>query len=302
MINNFFNQLIITITPFLPRWIIWKIAGKYVAGETSEEALAVVRQLNDKGYSATVDILGEHTNSQSEAAEITREYMNIYDKISKHQLDCNISIKPSHIGQDISNEVLQTNLDKLLLKAKETNNFLRIDMENSTVTDNTISIYKSCYKKYKNVGTVFQAYLYRTQTDLEQFSQDGNFNFRLCKGIYKEPAAIAIQRRRKINNNFLNLLRFSFDNGIYVGIATHDLELLESAYALISELDVPADKFEFQVLYGVPMSGWLENHLKNNFKVRVYIPFGIDWYAYSIRRLKENPNIAGYILKDLFRR
>jgi len=152
------------------------------------------------------------------------------------------------------------------------------------------------------VGTVFQAYLYRTQTDLEDLSQNGSFNFRLCKGIYKEPPEIAIQRRRKINSNFIKLLRFAFEKGIYVGIATHDLELLESAYALISEFNVSSDKFEFQVLYGVPMSGWLEKHLKNNFKVRVYVPFGKDWYAYSIRRLKENPNIAGYILKDLFRR
>ena len=301
MINNLFNQLIITITPFLPRWIVWKIAGRYVAGETSAKALAVVRQLNDKGYSATVDILGEHTNSKSEAAEITREYMNIYDEISKQKLDCNISIKPSHIGHDISNEILQTNLDKLLLKAEETNNFLRIDMENSTITDNTISLYKNCRRKYKHVGTVFQAYLYRTQADLEQLSQNGSFNFRLCKGIYKEPAAIAIQRRGKINNNFLKLLRFAFEKGIYVGIATHDLGLLKSVYALISELNISTDKFEFQVLYGVPMSGWLKKHLKYNFKVRVYIPFGINWYAYSIRRLKENPNIAGYILKDLFR-
>jgi len=302
MIKSIFNQFIIKITPLLPLWIVWKIAGRYVAGESIADALVVIRQLNEKGYSATVDILGEHTKTESEADEITRDYLNIYDKISQQSLNCNISIKPSHIGLDISDEILQINLDKLLLKAEETNNFLRIDMENSTVTDNTISLYKSCRTKYKNVGTVFQAYLYRTRTDLEQLSQNGSFNFRLCKGIYKEPAAIAIQGRRKINSNFLKLLRFAFEKGIYVGIATHDLALLESAYTLISELNVSTDKFEFQVLYGVPMSGWLEKHLKNNFKVRVYIPFGIDWYAYSIRRLKENPNIAGYILKDLFRR
>lgn len=302
MINNLFNQLIITITPFLPRWIIWKIACRYVAGETSASALAVISELNEKGYSATVDILGEHTNSKSEATDITREYMNIYDNISKQKLDCNISIKPSHIGRDISNNTLQSNLDKLLLKAEENNNFLRIDMESSAETDSTILLYQGCYEKYKNVGTVFQAYLYRTQADLKNLSQKGSFNFRLCKGIYKESSAIAIQKRTKINNNFLKLLRFAFEKEIYVGIATHDLALLESAYALISELNVSTDKFEFQVLYGVPMSGWLENHLKNNFKVRVYVPFGKDWYAYSIRRLKENPNIAGYILKDLLRR
>jgi len=302
MFNTLINRLIITITPFLPRHIIWKIAGRYVAGETSAKALSVVRQLNEKGYSATMDILGEHTRSKSEAAEITREYMNIYDEISKQKLDCNISIKPSHIGQDISNNILQTNVDKLIAKAAETKNFLRIDMESSAVTDNTISLYKNCRRKYKHVGTVFQAYLYRSQSDLEKLAQDGSFNFRLCKGIYKEAPSIAIQRRGKINSNFLKLLRFAFEKEIYVAIATHDLDILKSVYNLISELNISTDKFEFQVLYGVPMAGWLEKHLKNNFKVRVYIPFGVDWYAYSIRRLKENPNIAVYILKDLFRR
>ena len=202
MFNTLINRLIITITPFLPRHIIWKIAGRYVAGETSAKALSVVRQLNEKGYSATMDILGEHTRSKSEAAEITREYMNIYDEISKQKLDCNISIKPSHIGQDISNNILQTNVDKLIAKAAETKNFLRIDMESSAVTDNTISLYKNCRRKYKHVGTVFQAYLYRSQSDLEKLAQDGSFNFRLCKGIYNEPPSIAIQSRGKINRNF----------------------------------------------------------------------------------------------------
>ena len=302
MIKSIFNQFIIKITPLLPLWLIWKIAGRYVAGESIADALVVIRQLNEKGYSATVDILGEHTESESEADEITHDYLKIYDKIFQQGLDCNISIKPSHIGQDVSNEILQSNLDKLLSKAEDTDNFLRIDMESSVITDVTISLFKICYEKYQEVGTVFQAYLYRSQTDLEDIYQNGSFNFRLCKGIYKETSAIAIQGRRKINSNFINLLRFAFENGIYVGIATHDLELLDSAYALISEFNVSADKFEFQVLYGVPLSGWLEKHLKNNFKVRVYVPFGKDWYAYSIRRLKENPNIAGYILKDLFKR
>ena len=274
MIKSIFNQFIIKITPLLPLWMVWKIAGRYVAGESIADALVVIRQLNEKGYSATVDILGEHTESESEADEITHDYLKIYDKISQQGLDCNISIKPSHIGLDISNEILQSNLDKLLSKAEETHNFLRIDMESSVITDLTISLFKSCYEKYQKVGTVFQAYLYRTQTDLEDLSQNGSFNFRLCKGIYKEPPAIAIQRRRKINSNFIKLLRFAFEKGIYIGIATHDLELLESAYALISEFNVSADKFEFQVLYGVPMSGWLGKHLKNNFKVRV-------WYRYA---------------------
>ena len=144
MIKSIFNQFIIKITPLLPLWIVWKIAGRYVAGESIADALVVIRQLNEKGYSATVDILGEHTKSESEAEEITHDYLKIYDKISQQGLDCNISIKPSHIGLDISNEILQSNLDKLLSKAEETHNFLRIDMESSVITDVTISLFKTC--------------------------------------------------------------------------------------------------------------------------------------------------------------
>ena len=302
MINTIINQSILKITPFLPRSLIWIIAGRYVAGENISDAMQVIKKLNQKGYSATVDILGEHTQSKVEAVDITQDYIKIYDEIAKQKLDCNISIKPSHIGQDVSNNDLHKNIDKLLKKAEETNNFLRIDMESSKSTDETITLFNICYKKYKNVGTVFQAYLHRSENDLKELTQNGKFNFRLCKGIYKEPPSIAIQRRREINHNFIKLLRFAFENQIYVGIATHDLELLESAYNLINELSIPNDAFEFQVLYGVPMHGWLEKHLKNNFKIRVYVPFGKDWYAYSIRRLKENPNIAGYVLKDFFRR
>ena len=146
MIKSIFNQFIIKITPLLPLWMVWKIAGRYVAGESIADALVVIRQLNEKGYSATVDILGEHTKSESEADEITHDYLKIYDKISQQGLDCNISIKPSHIGLDISNEILQSNLDKLLSKAEETHNFLRIDMESSSITDVTISLFKNCFK------------------------------------------------------------------------------------------------------------------------------------------------------------
>ena len=142
MIKSIINQFIIKITPFLPRWIVWKIAERYVAGETITKSLEVVRQLNEKGFSATIDILGEHTKSEAEADEITRDYLKIYDKIFQQGLDCNISIKPSHIGLDISNKILQRNLDKLLSKAEETHNFLRIDMESSVITDVTISLFK----------------------------------------------------------------------------------------------------------------------------------------------------------------
>ena len=288
--------------PLLPLSFVRMIARRYVAGESSQEALRIVQRLNKNGYSVTLDILGEHSKNKPEAQSITNEYSDLYEKIHNQKLDCNISIKPTHIGLDIGEDFARTNLITLLNKAHETSNFLRIDMESSDVTDTTLDLYNECKKEYSKVGTVLQAYLYRSEKDLKMLSADDNCNFRLCKGIYRESSEIAIHNRQEINYNFLKLLRYAFEKKIYVGIATHNLELLKKIYDIIDELKIPAEKFEFQVLYGVPMSGWLEKHIENGYKVRVYVPFGKDWYAYSIRRLKENPDIAGYILKDIFRK
>ena len=302
MIHSIFNRFITTLIPLLPLSFVRMIARRYVAGENSQEALIIVQRLNKNGYSVTLDILGEHSKNKPEAQSITNEYSDLYEKIHNQKLDCNISIKPTHIGLDIGEDFARTNLITLLNKAHETSNFLRIDMESSEVTDTTLDLYNECKKEYSKVGTVLQAYLYRSEKDLKMLSADDNCNFRLCKGIYRESPEIAIQKRGEINYNFLKLLRYAFEKKIYVGIATHNLEILKKTYDIIDELKIPAEKFEFQVLYGVPMSGWMEKHIKNGYKVRVYVPFGKDWYAYSIRRLKENPDIAGYILKDIFRK
>lgn len=302
MIHSIFNRFITTLIPLLPLSFVRMIARRYVAGESSQEALKIVQRLNKNGYSVTLDILGEHSKNKHEAQSITNEYSDLYEKIHNQKLDCNISIKPTHIGLDIGEDFARTNLITLLNKAHETSNFLRIDMESSEVTDTTLELYNECKKEYSKVGTVLQAYLYRSEKDLKILSADDNCNFRLCKGIYRESPEIAIQKRGEINYNFLKLLRYAFEKKIYVGIATHSLELLKKIYDIIDELKIPVEKFEFQVLYGVPMSGWLEKHIENGYKVRVYVPFGKDWYAYSIRRLKENPDIAGYIIKDIFRK
>ena len=294
------NSVIIRITTLLPKSIVQLFAGKYVAGESHKTALRVVKSLNDHGFSATIDILGEHVKETSEATKITSEYLDLFDEIAEKKLDCNISIKPSHIGLDLSESEFLGNLQLLVEKAKFYNNFLRIDMESSSVTDVTIKAYNKMLKRSKAVGTVFQAYLFRTLSDIQNIQND-YLNFRLCKGIYKESENISIQDRKLINENYLTILRHAFTANNYVGIATHDIDLLKDIYSLIDKLKVSPDRFEFQVLYGVPMSGWLEKHLKNEYKVRVYVPFGPDWYDYSIRRLKENPNIARYIIKNLFR-
>jgi len=271
-----------------------------VAGEKHKTALAVVKSLNNQGFSATIDILGEHVQDITEANQITSEYIDLYDEIAENQLDCNISIKPSHIGLDLGEDQFLDNLNLLIDKAIKHENFLRIDMESSLVTDITIKAYTQMLNRSKAVGTVFQAYLFRTLDDIKKV-QSNHLNFRLCKGIYKESEDISIKNRKHINENYLKILRHAFTANNYVGIATHDIDLLKNIYSLIEELNVSSDRFEFQVLYGVPMSGWLEKHLENEYKVRVYVPFGPDWYDYSIRRLKENPNIAGYVIKNLFR-
>ncbi len=296
-----FNRLILFITPHLPLFFVKLFAGRYVAGETCEEAFDVVRKLNSKGFSATIDILGEHTGTKQAASVVTQKYCELFDAIRRRKLDCNISVKPSHIGLDIGEEILSHNLSKLVTKAAESDNFLRIDMENSKTTGITLKLRDECLVKYKNIGNVFQAYLFRTEKDLKKRA-GADLNIRLCKGIYRESPDIAIQDRHEINRNYLKLLKYVFEHEGYVGIATHDLVLLQDCLKLIDELKVPSERFEFQVLYGVPMSGWLGKLLKMNYKVRVYVPFGPEWYPYSIRRLKENPNIVGFIFNNLIRR
>ena len=294
------NTLIIKIITLLPKSIVQLFAGKYVAGENHKTALDVVKSLNSQGFSATIEILGEHVKDIFEAEQVTSEYLNLFDEISESDLDSNISIKPTHIGLDVGDSEFISNLQLLIEKADSHKNFLRIDMESSSVTDTTLRAYTRMLKKTKAVGTVFQAYLFRTLDDIKNI-QNEHLNYRLCKGIYRESEDISIQDRNGINKNYLKILRHTFMVNNYVGIATHDINLLKEIYSLIKELNVPIDRFEFQVLYGVPMSGWLEKHLENGYKVRVYVPFGPNWYDYSIRRLKENPNIAGYVIKNLFR-
>ena len=213
----------------------------------------------------------------------------------------NISVKPTHLGLDLGIELCRINILQILRIAEEHNNFLRIDMEDSPHTDATLELYRNCLDRYPKVGTVLQAYLFRSAADLSGL-MNGPLNFRLCKGIYSESPGIAIQDRTAINDNFVALARQALEGGAYLAIATHDLALIPRLEELIRELEVPVDRFEFQVLLGVPMKGKLEELRDRGYKVRVYVPFGESWYDYSVRRLKENPNLAGNVLKNLLRR
>jgi len=293
------NQIILRIISILPKKIVFIFAGKYVAGENINTLINATRHINDKGFDVTIDILGEHVKDKNVATEITKQYSNIYEQIQKNNLKSNISLKPSHIGLDISYDFCLKNLLELSGIAKKYKNFLRIDMEDSKNTSKTIKLLNEAHKHYDNIGTVFQAYLIRTIDDIKKLNYK-NINYRLCKGIYNESSNIAIKDRNKINDNYIKILEEGFKRNHYIGIATHDIKLLERVYKLIKKYNVSKNQFEFQILYGVPMHGWLERHLSNEYKVRVYIPFGPDWYEYSIRRLKENPNILWYVLKNIF--
>lgn len=293
---NILNQLIVSIVQMMPPNIVGFFSRKYIAGETLEDGINVVKQLNAKGIYATMDVLGEAVKNQEESIDAKNKAMEVLDAIEKHRLMANLSIKPTQMGLLIDEEFAYQQILELVKRAHEINNFVRIDMEDSSTTDMTINLYKRIYQQYKNVGVVIQAYLKRSFDDVVVLNKLGT-NYRLCKGIYVEPASIAIKDRQAIRENYLKILKQMFIDGNYVGIATHDKYLIDEAYKMIREMNIPKDKFEFQMLLGVRED--LRDKINNDgYKIRIYVPFGKDWYAYSVRRLKENPSIAGHIVKS----
>ena len=293
------NNIIIKTIPLLPKLMVKIIVDKYVAGNKIKDAINKTKLLNNQDLHVTIDLLGEHVKDLNEVESVTKTYLKLLEEINLSSLKSNISVKPTHIGLDINLDTFYKNALKLVESARDKNNFIRFDMENSSTTDSTIDVFKKIHKDYKNVGTVFQAYLKRTYSDIEKLSEN-QINFRLCKGIYNEDAGIAYKSYDEINSNYLKIAEMAFKNGCYIGLATHDLHLTQNLYDLIEKHNVPKENFEFQILYGVPMKGWIQRHLKNKFKVRVYLPYGPQWYEYSIRRLRENPNIARYVAKSIF--
>ena len=293
------NNLIIQILPFLPKFLVKIVASPYIAGITDQEMLKNVEKLNRKGFKVAIDILGEHVQTKKEADEITSRYVAIYDEISRKNLSANISIKLTHIGQDLGIDITRDNLTKLVKAAKKNNNFLRLDMENVPYTSETIKLYKETFNNYDKIGIVIQAYLHRSIDDIKALSND-KFNVRICKGIYVEDPNLVLSDYNDIRENYILLVKESLKNGSYVGIATHDEFLIDSLYSWILENNISKDSYEFQVLHGVPMQKKLKKLMDEGNTVRVYLPYGDNWYDYSVRRLKENPKMAGYIIKNLF--
>ncbi|MCS7053485.1 MAG: proline dehydrogenase family protein [Ignavibacterium sp.] len=291
------NNAIVKAVTLMPKPIVGFFSKRYIAGDTLEDGIRTVQQLNSKGIYATLDVLGEAIQNRQEAIHYKNQAIEVLEAIDKFKLKANLSIKPTQMGLNINLDFAYEQIREIVAKAKEIQSFVRIDMEDSSTTDNTIEVYKRVFQEFKNVGIVIQAYLKRSLNDVIILNKIGT-NYRLCKGIYVEPPTIALKDRQAIRDNFMRILKQMFIDGNYVGIATHDKYLIDESYKLIKELNIPKDKFEFQMLLGVRED--LRDKINNDgYKIRIYVPFGKDWYAYSIRRLKENPSIARHIVKSI---
>lgn len=299
-----FNKLIAAMLPFFPKKFIWIFSKSYISGETIEDAMKVSKELNAKGIRVTLDVLGEFIKTLDEAEVNKKEYLNLIDISFSNKINGNFSAKPTSFGLLIDKEACYRHMREIVAKAASYNGFVRIDMEDSPCTDMEIELYRRLKKEFPfNVGLVIQAYLKRTYTDIlgmmDMHTPEEPLNFRLCKGIYVEPAAIAFKKYEEINEHYLEDLEFMLKNGIKVGIATHDKPLIEGAYRLIDKYKIPKDMYEFQMLYGVT-PGLRESIVKSGHPMRVYVPFGEKWFGYSTRRLKENPKMASHIIKAIF--
>ncbi|MCA1741749.1 MAG: proline dehydrogenase family protein [Bacteroidales bacterium] len=299
-----FNKFIASILPYFPKKFVWIFSRAYISGVKMEDAMRASKELNQQGMRVTLDVLGEFIKSLDEAEVNKQEYLDLIEETEKQGINGNYSLKPTSFGLLIDKEVCYRLMREIVAKAASYNNFCRIDMEDSPCTDLEIELYRRLHAEFpRNVGLVLQAYMKRTYTDLEKMldmnTPEVPTNYRLCKGIYVEPAAIAYKKYEEINQHYLEDLEFMFKNRIYAGIATHDKPLIEGAYKLIRKYNVPKEMYEFQMLYGVTPK-LRQSIVDAGHVMRVYVPFGEKWFGYSTRRLKENPKMAEHIIKAIF--
>jgi proline dehydrogenase len=292
------NKLVVATIPLVPKPIVRYFAGRYIAGETIQDAVRTVRQLNEEGTCATLDVLGEDITTREEAVASRTQSNEVLHTIAREKLDSNLSIKLTSLGLKIDPTFCAENVREILKVAAGYGTFVRFDMEDSSATTDTINIFKSLQREFTNSGIVVQAYLFRTEEDVRGLMRTQT-NFRLCKGIYKESKEIAFQKREEVQQNYVKLLEMMLRGGSYVGIATHDSVLIDAATRMIQETKLPRNRYEFQMLLGVRPE-LRKKLVRDGHKVRLYVPFGEHWYGYSTRRFKENPEIAGYVFKALF--
>jgi proline dehydrogenase len=291
------DRAIVRLLPAVPRPVVQKLSERYIAGPELRDARETVRRLNAQGRMATVDVLGEEITNEDEAAAIVRTYLDVFADIEHCRLDSNVSVKLTALGLKLGYALCRTNLEAVVVDAASRNNFVRIDMEDSSTTDDTLRLYRELRAAgHDNVGIVLQATLRRTISDIRDLA-DLRPSVRLCKGIYIEPPEIAYREFGAVRANYVRSLEALLDAGCYVGIATHDEWLVNEGKRLVAERGLTSAEYEFQMLLGV-RADLGDRLVRDGHRLRIYVPFGRHWYEYSVRRLQENPKIAGYIAAD----
>jgi proline dehydrogenase len=285
--------------PLIPKPIVRIVAKPYVAGETLQDQMQVIQSLNGQGFMVATSILGEFVTRREEAEEAVRDYHKVLDEVAARKLDSNIHIKPTHLGLKLDKDFCYQNIRRILDHAKGYGNFVRMDMEDSPCIDDTLDVYFRLREDYDNVGCVIQARVRRSLKDVRRLGAV-KANVRLCKGVYLEPREIAYTNPRVIQDNYTQLLEELLSAGCYVGIATHDEVLVWEACRIIDRMGLEPHQYEFQMLHGVEPR--LRRIIRDEgHRLRVAVPFGPNWYPYSIRRLRKNPAIAGYVFKAMFK-
>ncbi|GAA0326996.1 proline dehydrogenase [Bacillus carboniphilus] len=273
-------------------------AARFVAGERIEQALSVIRELNAQGLLVTLDYLGEFVDNEKEANEMATECIQAVKAIGREKLDAQVSLKLTSMGLDISHEVVANNMRRILDEAKKQNVFVTIDMEDHTRCGKTIDLFKELKSEYDNIGTVLQAYLYRTEEDIRELDAYSP-NLRLVKGAYKEPEEVAFPDKKDVDENFKKLIEIHLLNGNYTAVATHDDAIIDFTKEFVKKHNISNDQFEFQMLYGIRPERQKEL-VEEGYKMRVYVPYGTDWYGYFMRRLAERPANVAFVLKGTF--
>jgi len=300
LLKNFF--LFLSKNKALTKWAkkygLRMGARRFVAGETIEETVKIIKELNGKGLAVTVDYLGEFVDKEEDAIAMADHCLNTVEAIAREKLDAEVSLKLTSMGMDISRDLLMENLRRILNKAKEYGIFVTIDMEDYKRCEDTIHIFKELKREFDNVGTVLQAYLYRTEQDLQDLKEFAP-KLRLVKGAYKESEEVAYPDKKDVDENFKKIIRIHLENGHYTAIATHDEAIISYTKQLVEDLGIPKDQYEFQMLYGIRPERQLEL-AREGHKTRVYVPYGTDWFGFYMRRLAERPANVAFVLKNLF--
>ena len=291
------DRAIVRTLPAVPRPVVRRLSARYIAGPELRDAVHVVRQLNAAGKMATLDVLGEEVTNRNEALALVDEYMSVFEAIRREELDSNVSVKPTGLGLTIDRDFFHENLATLVRCAEERSNFVRIDMEDASTTSDTLAVYRMLREEGRDsVGVVLQSRLRRTLEDVRDLA-DLRPSVRVCKGIYLEPVEIAYQGPDAIRENFVDVVDALLDAGAYVAIATHDEWVIDRSKELLGKYGRGREEYEFQMLLGV-RERLGDGLVREGHRPRIYVPYGRQWYEYSLRRLQENPAMAGAIARQ----